>query len=219
MLRSSSQRAIAMYDRVYRLLHRLDTPESEVGPALRVEVCRCYRQVTLTDGTIVHRGDRIGALHMNNDHVRALHVDGGSAMTVGLALRRAVFASLRALATQAAPGAALADLPAFVAVTILHHGLLRMGFERDRAPLLLPGVVAAYQRALLVALHPAGALRLARLGDRRVERVWISRGRLLSLYGHSRRVARQDLARAPDRVTSTRPATPRAAGSRRRGRP
>jgi hypothetical protein len=189
MWRSSSRRAIAVYDRAYRLLHRLDRPEATIGPALRIEVCRCYRPVTLTDGTIVHRGDRIGALHMNNEHVQALHVDGADAMTLGLAFRRAVLASMRALAHEAVPGAPLAELPAFVAVTILHRGLLRIGFERDRSQLVLPGVVAAYQRALLAALHPAGALRLIRLGDRHAARVWISRRRLLTLYGHPRRIA------------------------------
>jgi hypothetical protein len=46
-----------------------------------------------------------------------------------------------------------------------------------------PYLTAAYQRALLAVLHPAGARRLRRLANTRAERLWLSRGRLLALYG------------------------------------
>ncbi len=187
MLRFSWKRAIAVYDRVYRFLHRLDTPRSEVGPALRIETCRCYRTVTLSDGTVVRRGDRIVALHTNNDRVGALHLNGGSAMATGLEFRRELLASLRALAALAGPDQPLADIRAFVAVTILHHGLPRLGFERDPVGLLLPRVTGAYQRALLASLHPAGSRRLLRLANGHAERLWISRAKLRTLYaGHAR---------------------------------
>jgi hypothetical protein len=189
MLRLSGKRAIAVYDRVYRFLHRLDTPHSEVGPALRIETCRCYRAVTLSDGTLVRRGARIGALHMNNDRVAALHLNGAGAMAIGLEFRRDLIASLRALAALAGPDQPLAEIPAFVAVTILHHGLWRLGFERDPAGLLLPRVTGAYQRALLATLHPAGSRRLLRLANGQAERLWISRAKLRALYADRHQAA------------------------------
>jgi hypothetical protein len=122
--------AIRLYDRVYRSIHRLDTPGSAVGPALCVEVRRSYRRHHLGDGTIVRASDLIGVLHLNNARVAALHVDRLSSIAVGLEFRRQVLASLRCLAAEASPGGRLATLEAFTATTIFHEGLLpRLGFE------------------------------------------------------------------------------------------
>jgi hypothetical protein len=65
--------------------------------------------------------------------------------------------------------------------------LPRLGFERDPTPPPWPHVIAAYQRALLSVLHPAGAQRLVRLANTRAERLWLSRARLLALYGGRQR--------------------------------
>jgi hypothetical protein len=93
-----------LYDRVYRLCHRLDTPNSEVGSALRIEFRRARRTLRLTDGTTIGLGDRIGVLHMNNDRLSALHVSGLSPMAVGLDFRREIITSLSALAVLASRG-------------------------------------------------------------------------------------------------------------------
>ena len=184
MLPSRSHWPIVLYDRVYRRCHRLDTPNSEVGSALRIEFRRARRTLRLTDGTTIAPGDRIGVLHMNNDRVSALHVNGVGPMAVGLDFRRELIASLRALAVLASRGGRAADAVAFTATTIFHHGLLpRLGFERDAVPPARPYLTAAYQRALLAVLHPAGAHRLLRLANTRADRLWLSRGRLLALYG------------------------------------
>jgi hypothetical protein len=180
---------IALYDRAYRLCHRLDTPRSEIGAALRLELRRASRTVRLSDGTVIARGDRIGVLHMNNDRVRALHVEGLSPIAVGLEFRRELIGSLRALAVAAGAGGWAHHAKAFAATTIFHHGLPRLGFERDTTPPSWPHTIAAYQRALLRVLHPAGAQRLVRLADTRAERLWLSRARLLALYGERRRAA------------------------------
>jgi hypothetical protein len=154
-----------------------------VGPALRIEFRRAHRPIRLGDGTTIAPGDRIGVLHLNNDRVRALHVNGVRPMAVGLDFRRELLASLRALAVLASPGGRAADAVAFAATTIFHHGLARLGFDRDTVLPAWPYLTTAYQRALLAVLHPAGAQRLLRLANTRAERLWLSRARLLSLYG------------------------------------
>jgi peptidoglycan-N-acetylglucosamine deacetylase len=178
---------IALYDRAYRLCHRLDTPRSEVGAALRLELSWATHALRLSDGTLIARGDRIGILHMNNDRVRALHIEGLSPIAVGLEFRREIVGSLRALAVVAGPGGWADRATAFAATTIFHHGLPRLGFERDPTPPPFPHVIAAYQRSLLGVLHPAGAHRLVRLANTHVERLWLSRARLLALYGQRQR--------------------------------
>jgi hypothetical protein len=189
MLRPRYYWLIALYDRAYRLCHRLDTPRSEIGAALRLELRRVRRARRLSDGTLIARGDRIGVLHMNNDRVRALHVEGMSPIAVGLEFRRELIASLRALAVVAGPGGWAGHAKAFEATTIFHHGLPRLGFERGTLPPLAAYVTGAYQRSLLGTLHPAGADRLLRLANTRAQRLWLSRARLLALYGAPERAA------------------------------
>lgn len=175
--------AVVVYDRFYRLAHGLDRSPTEVGGALRIEVRRSLRARRLTDGTVVGRGDRIGILHLNNDRIRALHGNGLSPAAVGLECRRQVLESLHTLAVLATPSGRLADVRAFVATTIFWRGLARLGFEVEPDGLVWPRLVAAYQRALLASLRPAGPLRLRRLAYQRAHRLWISREALLTRYG------------------------------------
>lgn len=183
------RRLVVCYDRLYRVLHGLDRPATQVGPALRVAVRRLWRARRLPDGTALARGARIGVLHLNNERLAALHVDGLGPMAIGLELRRLLFASLRALAAAVAAGP-FADVRAFVATTIFHERLQRLGFVPEpRAP-AWARLHAAYQRALLASLHPAGALRLRRLAYQEARRVWLSREALLARYGPEADVSR-----------------------------
>lgn len=175
-------RIIAVYDRLYRLCHGLDRAGSDVPPALRVDVRRSRRALVLGDRTAIRRGDRVGVLHMNNERVIQLHVQALTPMALGLEFRRQLFASLEALAILSRPDGILHDVAAFTAVTILHHGVARAGFEIEKDAVAFAPLVAAYQRALLAVLHPAGRSRLLRLAAARSERLWISRERLLALY-------------------------------------
>jgi hypothetical protein len=175
--------AVAIYDRCYRFWYELDDPRAGVGPALRVEIRRRRRPLHLRDGTVVLPGDRVGVLHLDNERIAALHVDGPTPMATGLAFRRHLLVSLRKLADLARPPGWLSAVRAFSATTIFHRGLHRLGFEIEPGALAWPGLTAAYQRALLASLHPAGASRARRAAFARGERLWISRGRLLALYG------------------------------------
>jgi hypothetical protein len=175
--------AVLAYDRLYRLLHGLDTAASEVGPAVRIEVRRSHRTL-LAGGTTIRFGDRIGVLHLNNAVMAALHADGRAPIAVGLEFRRQLVGSLHELARLAGPRGRLKDVKAFSATTIFfHRGFRRLGFApEDDAP-AWPRLVAGYQRALLASLHPAGPVRLRRASCGRARRLWISRETLLARYG------------------------------------
>lgn len=153
---------------------------------LRVEVRRRYRTLRLADGAVIEPGDRVGALHLDNERVAALHAAGLTPLATGLAFRRQALASLHTLARLAAPEGRLAHVTAYSAITIFHVGLARLGFEVEPDGLVWPRLTAAYQRALLASLHPFGRLRLRKRAYRRARRLWISRGKLLALYGSAR---------------------------------
>ena len=196
-------RVIAGYDRAYRLWCGLDRPAAAVPPALRVEIRRSYRTVRFAGGPVIQRGERVGMIHLDNARLSALHEKGRSPMTIGLEFRRLVIASLDALAERVRPGQPLAKVSAFMAVTIFHHGLQRLGFEPEPDGLVWPGLTAAYQRALLASRHPIGDFRLHRVASARAERLWISRDRLLARYGTA--AARGGVARVAADVTTAQP--------------
>ena len=192
--RPSCRRVIGVYDRVYRWMHGLDHPCAEVGPVLRVQARRNRAALVLADGTALGAGDRIGVLHLNNERLATIHVEGRSPLAVGLEFRRQFVASLRALAVLAARGGPFSDIGAFAATTIFHEGLRHLGFVREPGAPGWPRVVAAYQRALLASLHPAGAPRLSGSAYRRARRIWLPRATLLARYGATREAG---LSRAP----------------------
>jgi hypothetical protein len=178
--------AVIAYDWLYRLWHGLESPASAVGPVLRLEVRRLRRAHRLPDGTTLASGDRVGVLHLNNEHVAALHLNGSSPLAVGLEFRRRLIASLEALAALADEHGPLADVQAFEATTIFHRGLARLGFLVDADGLRWPRLVATYQRALLASVHPAGALRFQGAEYRRARRLWLTRHALLRRYAARR---------------------------------
>ena len=180
------------YDRAYRLAHGLDRSRAQVGPALCVGVHPSRRARTLPDGTRLERGAPVGELHLANARLAALHVAGRSPLGVGLEFRRRLLSSLAELARRCALAGPLEDVRAFCAVTVFHRGLARLGFAPERDGLAWPGLVAAYQRALLASLHPAGGRRPGRSTYGRARRLWITREALLARYGqgaHRRRGA------------------------------
>jgi hypothetical protein len=139
----------------------------------------------------IRRGDPIGILHLNNDFVVALHHSGLPAIAVGLEFRRHLVTSLRELARLAGPGGRLNDVKAFSATTIFfHRGFKRLGFEAEDCAPGFPRLVAAYQRALLASLHPAGPARLRGSTYRRALRLWISRETVLTRYDPVAHLAR-----------------------------
>jgi YkoP-like protein len=174
--------AVMVYDRAYRLVHGLDRPPAQVGPALCVEVRRSRLARRLPDGTRLALGDRIGVIHLNNARLAAVRVNGQSPLAIGLEFRRWFLASLRELAQLAADRGALADVRAFCAITIFYRGLSRFGFRPERRGIVWPGLTAAYQRALMASLHPVGPLHFRRATHAQARRVWLTREELLSRY-------------------------------------
>lgn len=182
--------ALACYDAVYRARHHLDTPESEIGPCLRIELHPSRWTFRFADGSMVHVGDRIGILHLNNDAAVALHAEGLTPMAIGLQFRRNIFISLRILVQRVLHDPRFADLHAVSATTILHAHMRRLGFEVEPGAVLSPRLVALYQRTLLAWLHPAGRLRLRGCDFGTAARVWLSRAALLARYGGDANKAR-----------------------------
>jgi hypothetical protein len=165
------------------VLHRGDGPR-RIGPALTIEVRRARQAIRLSDGTEVGPGQPLGIVHLNNRRMVELHAESRGAHATGVAFRRDVLASARALAEAAADGGALAHVRVFRATSVFPDSMWeRFGLERVAdAPFPGSRIVGAMQRAILAALHPGreGRTRSASLQSRRM---WFSRDQLIARYG------------------------------------
>ena len=176
---SRADRLLALCDHVYRGWHRLDRPLSRIPPLLSLHVARSWRSHRLPDGTVLRAGARYGELHLDNAGVLELRARARSPEQLGLALRRALRASLVALAAASSPGGRFAHVVAFSAITIFHPSLARLGFQVEPRGLFAPRITGAYHHALL---HSFGA-RPAEHRSLRAARLWVTRRRLRALYG------------------------------------
>ena len=109
------------------------------------------------DGTVLRAGITMGELHLQNRRVLALHARATHPLAVGLAFRREIVLSLRALAQRAARDPAVGSLPAFHARTILTAGAEHLGFvcEYDGAGRWAP-LRALHFHLMLCRYHAAG---------------------------------------------------------------
>jgi hypothetical protein len=171
-MRVAYRSVILLYDRLYRRWFGLDRSAFRVSPVLTVVIRTVRRPRVLPDGSRLECGQRIGELHLDNGWLASLTAAGVSPVSVALMGRREMFASFRALASGPGP---LADIRAFVATTIYHAAMQRIGFEAEPDGFGWPALVAFYQRALIGSLRPAGALRVKRPSYRRARRVWLTR--------------------------------------------
>ena len=181
------------YDRLYRPLHRLQDLPIPEGTVLRLGLTRYRgRPLTLSGGTVIRRGDRIGVFHIHNEGVAALHVPDGSPHRGALLFLDRFRSTLRMLASQLVSGS-FADVRAFTATTVFFTGMAKAGFDVfPLRPRPWGWVVGSYQRELVGHHHPLGKGRFKL--DRFVESraVWISREALLRRYGSTPRSAERE---------------------------
>ena len=170
--RSAGGHVIRIYDRLYLRWHGLDVPEAEVDPVMRIEVRTNRAAVALPGGAVIRPGERVGALHLNNERIGELRRRGFTRLEIGL---RFAPESLAALARMAGERGRLSEVRAFSAVTIFHPYLLRHGFRLQPGGVRWPRLATRHCERLC----GAGTRRRARAA----ERVWITREELLARFG------------------------------------
>ncbi|MFI5271952.1 MAG: MFS transporter [Ktedonobacterales bacterium] len=171
-----------VYERLWLLFHRVRAiPEAPSG-LLLIRFRRYHgRPLTLPDGTVMRRGDRIGELHFDNRAVARIAAQGDA-----LRLLPLLADDLRALAAWAQTPAVADNLRALYGYTLLGRAAVRLGFmtrERKRTP--LTWLDRFFMIGLLALYNPRGTSRLrqgATYSSFPLE-VWMSRGELGQRYG------------------------------------
>lgn len=175
-------------DIAYRWLHGVEDLPGDGQTVIRIGVGRHRgRRVALKDGTLVHAGDLVGTIHLNNERVRSIHGRTANPAIAGILIRRDFERSLETLARLSESHPRYQAVKAFTATTIFHQGGERFGFEiLPLRSTLFGRVVAAYERSLLARFHPLGASRARRKRFAEVRVIWISRATLRRRYAARR---------------------------------
>jgi hypothetical protein len=148
-----------VYDALYTRYWRTEP----IGPVLSLDR-RTHRgpERRFQDGTVLRPGEPIGELHLQNRRILAMHARAPHPMALALAFRRALVASLRALAARAAADPGVASLGAFHARTILTGGAPRLGFVVDAGNARPHRLRTLFFHLLMCRHHGAGLARLPR---------------------------------------------------------
>lgn len=147
------------------------------------------RAIQLQDGTRIEPGDKIAELHLDNNRVASLYAKAGPSATestVALGVARLVARGLMATAAALQRGRLDPEIKALFGRSFFHKGAERLGFEVFEIPSrIMRWFLMFFERWLMVMYHPQGLRRLfhgrAGLSPREV---WLSRSRLLELYGN-----------------------------------
>ncbi len=148
------------------------------------------KAVELADGTIVEPKTFVGELHCNNPKILTLVTQGrGNPF-------RACREDLRSLAAWTANSLEGSRVRAFYGVTLLSRGAARLGFEVRRCqPTLRTRLDRMFMIGLLLLYNREGLSRLSH-GSNTLhsypQEAWMSRGRLMRLYGACRNGLRDE---------------------------
>ena len=169
---------------------------------LRIAIDPSPMQVLLTDGTTIEEGTPVGALHLWNEHVPRFPPNGPDFAWAN-SVRRQFVHTLRLLADRAENDPELRRLPGFRGEALLATRLglaqldrvaVRLGFEPVDTPGLSIGPLRRIGDSLNVwaltrAYNPAALPRHGWIRER--HELWMSRAKLIALYGAGSRAAAQ----------------------------
>ncbi|WP_379154072.1 polysaccharide deacetylase [Paenibacillus sp. sgz5001063] len=125
--------------------------------------------IVCADSTVIHDGEWVGELHLDNGSILKLIQSEGSdraALRTARLLRQSMSQINEAFESQSE----FRQVKALLGITLLHRGLTHgLGFEQQ---VMQPGVfrrmTTIYLRLLLSALHPDGKNRIRRRTDKLV---------------------------------------------------
>ncbi|MFF2907792.1 YkoP family protein [Paenibacillus sp. NPDC057934] len=121
------------------------------------------KTIVCQDSTVIHYGDWVGEIHLDNEMVVKLHQSKGSARAA-LQSARLLRRSLQQIQEAFETRAEFQQVKGLLGITLLHRGLIHgLGFEqRPLKPGFFRWLTTIYLRLLLSALHPDGRNRVNR---------------------------------------------------------
>ncbi len=181
-----------------RMRRRLGIWEFSDDPdcILRVGVVRSRWNLPVSDGTVIQKGERIGMIHAWNERIPPIP-PGGADLGWARELRRRLIRSLQLLAQATRQDPRLQSIRGFGGPVVLHFSpailrlLERLGIETcELPPLTFRDRIEAWFNRIWTWLMRR-AFNPVSVEDRGLEKLsrrfyWISREKLLQMYGEER---------------------------------
>jgi len=187
---------IGSIDAWLRAYYRIEEFTGEPRCVLRIGFMKAVMPVLLSDGTEIHEGERIGALHLWNEHVPR-YAGNGPNLAWAKEMRRRMLWSLGLLADYIEHDPAWQNVQAFCGDSMLSSRIggaqlrrlaPRYGFEIVERPPTLSRYLHTFADSLIVwgltrAFNPAALPRQRFVRDH--HKVWISCATLRRFYGRA----------------------------------
>ncbi|MCD6289808.1 MAG: bacteriohopanetetrol glucosamine biosynthesis glycosyltransferase HpnI [Anaerolineae bacterium] len=200
------EKGIRSLDGLLRRCYHIHEFTEEEDCILRLALAKSGKEITLSDGTTIHRGDYVGELHLWNERVPPMPPEGPN-LAWALAFQRQMERSLQCLATYVEAEPRFRHVKAFRGDLAFGSGdefdqlasaARHWGFDLldHRSPHGLTGRFVdfwhrVYRWGLIWAFNP-GSLNSKRLSRLRPGEFWISRRKLLERYGTRQRGSYRD---------------------------
>src|SRR5438874_12487892 len=196
---------IGSTDALLRAYYRIEEFTDDPRCILRIGLMQAVMPVVLTDGTEIRKGERIGALHLWNEHVPR-YAGNGPNLPWAKEMRRRMLWSLGLLADYIQHDPDWQHVQAFCGDSMLSSRIggaqlrrlaPRYGFEIVERPPTLSRYLQTFADSLIVwgltrAFNPAALPRRRFLRDH--HKVWISCAALRQLYGREAQGATPEAA-------------------------
>lgn len=220
------RRLVDTTDRILRRLHGIIEFEAQRDGLFRIEFGRVEREIFLSDGTHLDRGEAVIELHLWNEQILPAP-EGGADLAWAVRIRRQTLASLRRLALHLREDGRLSTVqairmqpaaPGWRPDNSFARVLMKIGFEPVEEAAQDEGGLHRFLDDLWLWLlawsHNPRILR-GRQFRRKRRTFWISRRRFLALYVESRGSPAN--AGRPDDIPDTAPKKSAIPGGHRAG--
>jgi len=172
-------------DKILRAIYRIKPLKPDGSSIISLDI-RHYKGATkiLNDGSKVKTGDKIIEIHLNNDWFKESRKLPMKAPQSAWQIMSCLEQDLRFLAQQIMNGM-FEDVVALHALTLLHAGTKRLGFQIEEVPDNLWNKGAHFYMAGLMQIYRLRANDASRNKRRSLElkEVWLSKTALLEKYG------------------------------------
>ncbi len=119
------------------------------------------KTIRLEDGDMIHHGDRVAELHLDNELLYSMGQKSRSAVHLGIRLIRAMDKALPKVAEYLLSNSKYDDVKGLYGISMINQGVRQYGFTVIDLPKgIFSRITGIYLRILMSVIHPEGKQRL-----------------------------------------------------------
>lgn len=167
-----------------KLFHVVPVDENNPLLKLRVREYTSNTPITLSDGEVIQKGDRVLELHFDNDTLFRMGANAKTSLHLAIQLIRSIEQLLPQLIRVIETNPEYRDIKGLYGVSMIHRGSRQLGFTVIDMPKgTFAFMTQLYLRLLMYVIHPKGKDRLKTNTDKLVPKIIaMSKKELMNRY-------------------------------------